>query len=183
MYLHRVGLAGVGAALVPGGLFARVTEKPFATRILDERVVLYRILDFSMVAARDICYHRSVPLSLGHVEGDERNAGQGGAYRYRSGVLRWRCICSSYRSGGALLGAPKRMEEREGSQYHRAPFGDGRVVVESPTLAAKALQQSPAGATGFADLLIAEVSFAGGVSEIITFDKAFGRLSRVHRLS
>jgi predicted nucleic-acid-binding protein len=57
------------------------------------------------------------------------------------------------------------------------------VVVESPTLAAKALEESRAGATGFADLLIAQVSFAGGVSEIITFDKAFGRRPRVRRLS
>ena len=56
------------------------------------------------------------------------------------------------------------------------------VVVESPTLAAKALEQSRVSATGFADLLIAQVSFAGGVSEVITFDKAFGRLSRVRRL-
>lgn len=57
------------------------------------------------------------------------------------------------------------------------------VVVESPTLAARALEQSRAGATGFADLLIAQVSFAGGVSEVITFDKAFARLSRVRRLA
>lgn len=57
------------------------------------------------------------------------------------------------------------------------------VVVESAALAAKALEESRAGAAGFADLLIAQVSFSGGVSEIITFDKAFGRLSRVRRLS
>jgi predicted nucleic-acid-binding protein len=57
------------------------------------------------------------------------------------------------------------------------------VVVESPALAAKALEESRAGSAGFADLLIAQVSFAGGVSEIITFDKAFGRMPRVRRLS
>jgi predicted nucleic-acid-binding protein len=57
------------------------------------------------------------------------------------------------------------------------------VVIEAPALAAKALEESRAGAAGFADLLIAQVSFAGGVSEIITFDKAFGRISRVRRLS
>src|SRR5580692_1989925 len=48
-----------------------VTGKPLAMRLLDERVVVYRLSDGSVAAARDICYHRSVPLSLGHVEGDE----------------------------------------------------------------------------------------------------------------
>jgi predicted nucleic-acid-binding protein len=57
------------------------------------------------------------------------------------------------------------------------------VITESPALAAKALEESRAGTAGFADLLIAQVSFAGGVSEIITFDKAFARLPRVRRLS
>ena len=55
----------------PVAFSREVTEKPYATRLLDERVVLYRISDGSVVAARDICYHRGVPLSLGHVEGDE----------------------------------------------------------------------------------------------------------------
>jgi vanillate O-demethylase monooxygenase subunit len=52
--------------------FARdVTARPYPARLLDERVVLYRISNGTVVAARDICYHRGVPLSLGHVEGDE----------------------------------------------------------------------------------------------------------------
>jgi len=57
------------------------------------------------------------------------------------------------------------------------------VTVESPTLARKALEAARTGATGFADHLIAEVSFAAGVKEIITFDRAFGNLSGVRRLS
>ena len=57
------------------------------------------------------------------------------------------------------------------------------VTVESPGVARKALEAARNGATGFADHLIAEVSFEAGVKEIITFDKAFGRLSRVRRLS
>jgi phenylpropionate dioxygenase-like ring-hydroxylating dioxygenase large terminal subunit len=48
-----------------------VTEQPYAATLLDERVVVYRITDGSLVAARDICYHRGVPLSMGHVDGDE----------------------------------------------------------------------------------------------------------------
>jgi predicted nucleic-acid-binding protein len=57
------------------------------------------------------------------------------------------------------------------------------VFVESRTVAERALVASRVGTVGLADLLIAEVSFAGGVSEIITFDRAFGRLSRVRRLN
>jgi vanillate O-demethylase monooxygenase subunit len=48
-----------------------VTHQPFEVRLLDERVVVYRIADGSLVATRDICPHRGVPLSLGHVDGDE----------------------------------------------------------------------------------------------------------------
>jgi vanillate O-demethylase monooxygenase subunit len=48
-----------------------VTDKPYAARLLDERVVVYRLSDGSITAARDICYHRGVPMSLGYVEGDE----------------------------------------------------------------------------------------------------------------
>jgi len=57
------------------------------------------------------------------------------------------------------------------------------VTIESSSLARKALDATRNGATGFADHLIAEISFEAGVKEIITFDRAFGRLSRVRRLS
>ncbi len=56
------------------------------------------------------------------------------------------------------------------------------VFVESPTLAAKAVEESRSGAVGLADLLIAQVSFSSGVSEILTFDKAFARQAHVRRL-
>jgi predicted nucleic-acid-binding protein len=56
------------------------------------------------------------------------------------------------------------------------------VVVESPALAWKALKASRKGAVGLADHLIAEISFASGASEVLTFDKAFARLPRVRRL-
>ncbi len=51
------------------------------------------------------------------------------------------------------------------------------VVIESPAIARKALEASRKGSIGFADHLIAEISFEAGASEILTFDKAFGRLS------
>jgi predicted nucleic-acid-binding protein len=45
-----------------------------------------------------------------------------------------------------------------------------------------AIDASRRGPAGFTDQLIAQVSFAGGVREIITFDKGFGRLARVRHL-
>jgi hypothetical protein len=41
-----------------------VTDNPYAARLLDERVVVYRLSDGTLVAARDICFHRGVPLSM-----------------------------------------------------------------------------------------------------------------------
>ena len=48
-----------------------VTERPFAAKLLDERLVLFRLSDSSIVAARDLCLHRGAPLSLGWVENDQ----------------------------------------------------------------------------------------------------------------
>jgi predicted nucleic-acid-binding protein len=56
------------------------------------------------------------------------------------------------------------------------------VTVESAALARKALDACRRGAAGFADYLIAEISFASGAGEVITFDKAFGRTAGVRRL-
>ena len=56
------------------------------------------------------------------------------------------------------------------------------VVVESPALAWRVLEASRKSAVGFADHLIREVSIESGASEVITFDKAFGRMPGVRRL-
>ena len=56
------------------------------------------------------------------------------------------------------------------------------VSIESPTLARQALDAARKGRVGFGDYLIAEVAFEFGASEIITFDKDFGRQPRVRRL-
>jgi predicted nucleic-acid-binding protein len=56
------------------------------------------------------------------------------------------------------------------------------VVVESQALAWKGLEASRKGAVGFADHLIREVAFETGATEVITFDKAFGRIAGVRRL-
>ncbi len=75
-----------------------------------------------------------------------------------------------------------RWERKRVLQTLEEIFKADGVVVESRTLAEKALSASRAGVSGFADLLIAEVSFTAGASEIITFDKAFGRHQHVRRL-
>ena len=61
-------------------------------------------------------------------------------------------------------------------------FKTDGVVVESRIAAGKALATSRNSAAGFADLLIAEISFSAGASEIMTFDKALGRQPRSRRL-
>jgi hypothetical protein len=51
-----------------------VTDRLFAAKVLDERLVLFRLSDSSIVAARDLCLHRGVPLSSGWVENDDSHA-------------------------------------------------------------------------------------------------------------
>lgn len=75
-----------------------VTSKPLATRLLDERVVVYRLSGGIVAAARDICYHRGVPLSLGHVEGDEIVCKYHGLRYDHEG----RCTCIPAHPGGAI---------------------------------------------------------------------------------
>lgn len=45
-----------------------VKTAPYATRLLDERIVLYRLSQGTVTAARDLCLHRGVPLSMGWIE-------------------------------------------------------------------------------------------------------------------
>lgn len=57
------------------------------------------------------------------------------------------------------------------------------VVVESPALVLNAIESSRIGPVGFANHLIAQQSFACGASEVVTFDKSFGRIPQIHRLT
>jgi predicted nucleic-acid-binding protein len=56
------------------------------------------------------------------------------------------------------------------------------VIVESPALAWRVLEASRKGAVGYADHMIREISLESGASEVITFDKALGRIPGVRRL-
>jgi vanillate O-demethylase monooxygenase subunit len=75
-----------------------VGKAPHAVRLLDERVVVYRINDGSLVAARDLCQHRGAPLSMGHVEGDEIVCKYHGLRYDREG----KCVCIPAHPGGAI---------------------------------------------------------------------------------
>ncbi len=63
-----------------------VTDAPFARRLLDEPVVLYRLADGTAVALQDRCCHRALPLSLGRVVGDRLQCGYHGLEYDRTGA-------------------------------------------------------------------------------------------------
>ena len=88
----------LAACWYPVAFSHEVTAKPYAATLLDERVVVYRVTDGSVVAARDICFHRGVPLSMGFVEGDEIICRYHGLRYDRDG----RCTCIPAHPGGAI---------------------------------------------------------------------------------
>src|SRR5580658_10750511 len=47
-----------------------VKDKPFAAKLLDERLVIFRV-NGQVTVARDLCLHRGAPLSAGWIEGNE----------------------------------------------------------------------------------------------------------------
>ena len=56
------------------------------------------------------------------------------------------------------------------------------VTVEAPDLARHAFKSTHAGGGGLADHLIAQVGFANGANQIITFDEKFARTAKVRLL-
>jgi len=57
------------------------------------------------------------------------------------------------------------------------------VAVEAPNLVREAIEAARSGGSGgFADHLMAQIGFANGAEEIITFDGKFGRAANVRRL-
>lgn len=75
-----------------------VTDRPYAAKLLDERVVVYRLSNGQISAAKDICFHRGAPLSLGHVEGDEIICKYHGLRYAPSG----QCVCIPAHPKGAI---------------------------------------------------------------------------------
>lgn len=64
-----------------GATTEEVGRAPLARRVLGVPVVLYRTVDGTAVALEDRCAQRPVPLSGGHVDGDDIVAGYSG-FRY-----------------------------------------------------------------------------------------------------
>ncbi|MFZ0273084.1 MAG: PIN domain-containing protein [Acidobacteriaceae bacterium] len=56
------------------------------------------------------------------------------------------------------------------------------VTVEAPDLARQACRSARANGGGFADHLIAQVGFANGATQVITFDERFARTAKVRLL-
>jgi predicted nucleic-acid-binding protein len=56
------------------------------------------------------------------------------------------------------------------------------VTVEAPELALEAVSAARASGIGFADHLIAQIGFANGAHQVITFDEKFAKTARVKLL-
>lgn len=82
----------------PVAFSREVNDKPFAARLLDERLVIYRLSNGTAVAARDLCLHRGVPLSMGFIEGDHLVCAYHGLRYDGEG----RCVCIPAHPGAAI---------------------------------------------------------------------------------
>jgi predicted nucleic-acid-binding protein len=56
------------------------------------------------------------------------------------------------------------------------------ITVEAASIAQSAINDAREGKGGFADHLIAQVGFANGATEAVTFDDSFGKAARIRRL-
>jgi len=75
-----------------------VSDKPFAARLLDERIVLWRVAGVGVRAARDLCLHRGAPLSMGWVDGSELACKYHGLRYDQEG----RCVCIPAHPDGGI---------------------------------------------------------------------------------
>jgi len=75
-----------------------VADRPFGVRLLDERIVLYRTPGGGIAAARDLCLHRGVPLSMGFIDGENLVCAYHG-FRYDG---EGKCVCIPAHPGAAI---------------------------------------------------------------------------------
>jgi vanillate O-demethylase monooxygenase subunit len=81
----------------PVAFSREVQDKPFAAKLLDERLVLYRI-NGQVTVARDICLHRGAPLSAGWIQGNEIVCAYHG-FQYDA---RGQCVCIPAHPGAPI---------------------------------------------------------------------------------
>ncbi len=74
-----------------------VADKPFAAKLLDERIVAFRI-NGKVSVMRDLCLHRGAPLSSGKIDGDQIVCGYHG-FRYNA---QGQCVCIPAHPGAAI---------------------------------------------------------------------------------
>jgi phenylpropionate dioxygenase-like ring-hydroxylating dioxygenase large terminal subunit len=67
---------------------AELSRELLARRILDEPVCFYRATDGNPVALVDRCIHRQMPLSMGHLHGDDVECGYHGILFGRDGAAK-----------------------------------------------------------------------------------------------
>ena len=82
----------------PVAFSREVVDRPFAAKLLDERLVVFRLGDGSVAVARDLCLHRGAPLSVGHIHGDELVCKYHG-FRYNGAG---QCTCIPAHPGAAI---------------------------------------------------------------------------------
>jgi phenylpropionate dioxygenase-like ring-hydroxylating dioxygenase large terminal subunit len=75
-----------------------VKDKPFAAKLLDERLVVFRAGSGNVSVARDLCLHRGAPLSAGRIQGDELVCKYHG-FRYNA---EGQCTCIPANPGSAI---------------------------------------------------------------------------------
>jgi phenylpropionate dioxygenase-like ring-hydroxylating dioxygenase large terminal subunit len=75
-----------------------VAVQPIAAQLLDQRLVLYRLANGKVTAARDLCLHRGIPLSMGFLERDTLVCAYHG-FRYDG---EGRCVCIPAHPGAAI---------------------------------------------------------------------------------
>ena len=90
-------------AWYPAAWSHEIRHELAARTICDKQMVLYRREDGDVTALEDACWHRLLPLSMGHLRGDEvvcgyhglvfNSAGRCRDIRRRSSCAR--CSCSS----------------------------------------------------------------------------------------
>jgi len=74
-----------------------VKDQPFAAKLLDERLVIFRV-NGKITVARDLCLHRGAPLSAGRIEGGELVCAYHG-FRYNG---EGQCVCIPAHRGAAI---------------------------------------------------------------------------------
>lgn len=91
-------LNAISSYWYPVAFSHEVGQKPIAAQLLDERLVLYRLADGNVTAARDLCLHRGVPLSIGFLQGGNLVCAYHG-FRYDG---EGRCVCIPAQPGAAI---------------------------------------------------------------------------------